>query len=385
VAGYQQWLVDQGYAPETVRQMLKELGQVGCWLGGEHLEVADLDGARIVQFRADRRDAGFRRVPGCKALAVLERYLHEVGAVPTAPVSTAQLDVVLERYRRWMVEQRGLAETTIVRYEKTARRFLVEQVMTGSVFHPESLTGVDVNAFLLRECARVSAGSAKGCVAELRSLLRFLYLHELTPMRLGSAVPPVGGWRLSTLPPPNIEPADIARLLGSCDRDTTMGRRDFAMMSLIARLGLRCIEVARMQLDDLDWRAGELLVRGKAGRLDRLPLPIDVGEALASYLTERHTLDDRHVFLTERAPRQPIRAELIGDVVQRACLRAGIAHVGPHRLRHALARELLRKGAGLRTIAQVLRHQDLATTALYAKVDMATLREVALPWMGASR
>lgn len=385
VEGYRVWLLGQGYTPDTVRNMLKEFGQVGAWLADAGLGVADLDEGRVQQFRAFRRSVGFRRVPGPRALTPMLRYLREIEAVAVAQPSSTPLDVLIGRYRCWLVEERGLAAPTVARYESTARRFLAEEAMTGEAVHPETLTGAEVNAFLLRECARVCSGSAKGRVAELRSVLRFLYLHDLTPMRLGSSVPPVGGWRLSTLPP-TIEPADVQRLLDSCDGETVIGRRDFAIMTLIARLGLRSIEVSRMELDDLDWRSGEVLIRGKAARLDRLPMPTDVGEALVCYLCDRPSLPRiRRVFLTDRAPVGPIRADLVGDVVQRACLRAGVGHVGPHRLRHALARQLLRRGAGLMAIAQVLRHQDLATTALYAKVDLDALREVAQPWPGAHR
>jgi site-specific recombinase XerD len=199
------------------------------------------------------------------------------------------------------------------------------------------------------------------------------------------AVPPVGGWRFATLPT-TMTAADVQELLDSCDRSSPVGVRNFAMMTLIARLGLRSIEVARLELRDVDWRAGELVVRGKARRRDRLPLPAEVGEALAAYLScGRNPEGSRHLFLTCKAPRGPIRADLVGDVVERACERAGLPHVGPHRLRHALAGELLRQGAGLVSIGQVLRHQDLATTALYAKVDLSTLRAVAQVWPGATR
>jgi site-specific recombinase XerD len=285
--------------------------------------------------------------------------------------------VLLGEYRTWLVQERGLAAATVLRYENTARRFLQQQAIADGVLMPAGLTGADVNAFLLRECGRVSAGSAKGRVAELRAILRFLYLQGLTPLRLGTAVPPVGGWRLAMLPP-MVTTADIRLLLDGCDCGTEIGVRDFAIMTLVARLGLRSIEVARLELRDVDWRAGELVVRGKARRQDRLPLLIEVGEALAAYLAwGRAPAGARQVFLTCRAPRGPIRADLVGDVVERACARAGLPRVGPHRLRHALAAELLRQGAGLAAIGQVLRHQDVATTALYAKVDLITLRRVA--------
>lgn len=386
VEGYRVWLAQQGYTPQTIRNMLKDLGQVGRWLSAQGLAAAELNEEWMAAFLASRQAAGQRRVPGARAMVPLLSYLRDIGVVERALSSSTPLDGLLARYRSWMVQDRGLAPTTVLRYENTARRFLQEQATgDGAGFTPEGLTGEDINAFLLRECARVSSGSAKGRVAELRSLLRFLYLQGITPLRLGTAVPPVGGWRFATLPPA-VSAADVQLLLDSCDRSTSIGLRDFAMMMLVARLGLRSVEIARMELHDVDWGAGELVVRGKARRQDRLPLPADVGEALVAYLSAgRNPAGAQHVFLTSRAPRGPIRADLVGDVVERACKRAGQPVVGPHRLRHALAGDLLRQGAGLLAISQVLRHQDLATTALYAKVDLDTLRQVAQPWPGAQR
>jgi site-specific recombinase XerD len=385
VEGYRAWLAQRGYTSGSVRNMLKDLGQVGVWLSTEGMDAAQLDEDRIAAFILARRETGHRRVPGTRGMVPLLSYLREVGLAPPAQPSLTPLNVLLGQYRCWMVRERNLAPATVLRYENTARRFLFEQASKGEGFEPAGLTGLDVNAFLLRECGRVSAGSAKGRVAELRSILRFLYLQGITPLRLGPAVPPVGGWRLATLPA-TMTPADVQRLLNGCDRGSAVGIRDFAIMMLAARLGLRSIEVARLELGDIDWRVGELVVRGKARRQDRLPLPAEVGEALVAYLSGGRNPDgERHVFLTCRAPRGPIRADLVGDVVERACKRAGLPHVGPHRLRHALAGELLAKGAGLVAISQVLRHQDLATTALYAKVDLGALRRVAQPWPGTVR
>jgi len=385
VEGYRAWLLRRGYTPGTVLNMLKDLGQVGLWSAAKGLEAADLDEERMTAFLAARQAAGRRRVPGTRAMVPLLSYLRETGVVPAAGVSLTPLAELLGQYRSWMVQERNLALATVERYENTARRFLQEQASTGDAFAPADLVGADINAFLLRECERVSAGSAKGRVAELRSILRFLYLQGITPLRLGTAVPPVGGWRLATLPP-TMTAADVQALLDSCDRSNPVGLRNFAIMTLVARLGLRSIEVARLELRDVDWRAGELVVRGKARRRDRLPLPAEVGEALVAYLScGRNPEGARHLFLTCRAPRGPIQGDVVGDVVERACERAGLPHVGPHRLRHALAGELLRQGAGLVAIGQVLRHQDLATTALYAKVDLGALRRVAQVWPGAAR
>ena len=385
VEGYRAWLTLRGYTPATVRNMLNDLGQVGLWSAAAGLEAAELNEERMAAFRAACHRAGRRRVLGTRGMLPLLSYLREAGVVPAAEPELTPLAELLGRYRSWLLQDRGLAATTVLRYETTAGRFLQEQASSGEGFEPARLTGADINTFPLRECARVSAGSAKGWVAELRSILRFLYLQGITPLRLGTAVPPVGGWRLAALPP-RMTAADVERLLDSCDRGTSLGVRDFAIMMLVARLGLRSIEVARMELRDVDWRAGELVVRGKGRRQDRLPVSAEVGEALVAYLcTGRNPARARHLFLTCRAPRGPIRADLVGDVVERACQRAGLPTVGAHRLRHALAGELLRHGAGLVAISQVLRHQDLATTALYAKVDLDALRQVAQPWPGATR
>jgi site-specific recombinase XerD len=386
VEDYRAWLTDRGYTPGTVTNMLKDLGQVGVWLSSQGLDASQFNEERAAAFLAARRSAGCRHVAGTRAMVPLLTYLRGAGVVAPLEPAVTPLGQLLVQYRSWMVQERGLAAMTVLRYENTARRLLQEQAMEGDVFEPSALTGVDVNAFLLRECGRVSSGSAKGRVGELRSILRFLYLQGITPLRLGTAVPPVGGWRLATLPPPAMSATDIQRLLDSCDRSSAVGIRDFAIMMLVARLGLRSIEVARLELADVNWRAGELIIRGKGGRQDRLPLPVEVGEALVGYLSAgRNPQGARQLFLRCRAPRGPIRPDLVGDVVERACLRAGLPHVGPHRLRHALAGELLRQGAGLVAISQVLRHQDLATTALYAKVDLSALRQVAQPWPGTAR
>ncbi|MFC9534309.1 tyrosine-type recombinase/integrase [Streptomyces sp. NPDC056975] len=382
VEGYRAWLAERGYTTLTIRNMLKDLGQVGLWLSRQGLNAADLDEGRLKQHLCDARKSGRRRVAGPRGLVPLLTFLREAGVVPAQQVAPSPEEVLLERYRCWMESERGLSASTMLRYGNTARRFLAEQAMTDGQFAPDALTGADLNAFLLRECARVSAGSAKGRVAELRSLTRFLHLQGVTPMKLGGAVPPVGGWRFASLPP-TMADGDVQRLLDHTSRQGTVGARDYAILVLVARLGLRSIEVARLLLDDIDWRRGEVIVRGKGRREDRLPLPTDVGEALIAYLSgPRPRLDARHVFLTCKAPHSPIRADLVGDVVERACLRAGTPKVGPHRLRHALAADMLRHGAGLTAIGQVLRHQDLATTALYAKVDFIALRAVAQPWPG---
>ena len=223
VEGYRAWLAQRGYTPQTVRNMLTDLGQVGRWMSGEGLEPAQLDEDAMAAFLAARQAAGRRRALGPRAMMPLLSYLREAGVTPAAKPPQTPLGALLGEYRVWLVQERGLAAATVLRYENTARRFLQQQAMTGGVLEPAGLTGADVNAFLLRECGRVSAGSAKGRVAELRSVLRFLYLQGITPLRLGTAVPPVGGWRLATLPP-TMTAADVQLLLDSCDRSSRRRR-----------------------------------------------------------------------------------------------------------------------------------------------------------------
>ena len=243
-----------------------------------------------------------------------------------------------------------------------------------------------MSGFLLVECSRVSIGSANGRVCELRSLLRFLHLRGVTAGCLAAAVPPVAGWRDQRLVA-TLSAAEVAAILESCDTCTATGARDHAVLVVLARLGLRAAEVAGLRLEDVDWRVGELVVRGKGARVERLPLMHEVGEAIAAYLTgwRPRAAESRTLFLTRHAPWRQMHTNTISRIVRFACQRAGVAPVSAHRLRHALASELLRQGSTLQDIAQVLRHRDLATTAAYAKIDRDALRTVAAPWPGAQR
>jgi len=384
IVGFRESLLAAGYTPGTVRGLLMVMGQLGRWMdvadvGPERLTVDDLDAfGRSLRTRPDRR------VPRLRGIDPLVVYLRDVGVLEMpAPSPATPVSELLDVYRSWLSGERGLAQPTVLRYENAARRFLEERFGVAGDRFIVDLQAADVTGFLVVECGRVSLGAAKGRVAELRSLLRFLFLKGWTRRSLGDAVPPVAGWHDTTIPT-GIAAGDVERLIASCDRSTAIGARDVAVLLLVARLGLRSAEVARLALDDIDWRAGELVVRGKARRQDRLPLPHDVGDAVSAYLTEvRPTTSNRQVFLTAKAPIQPLRPDRVSDITRRACARVGIAEVGAHRLRHALAAELLRRGANLVEVSQVLRHRDLATTAIYAKVDLDTLRQVAQPWPGA--
>jgi integrase/recombinase XerD len=304
-------------------------------------------------------------------------------AVPT--VASARAEVLLDRYRRYLESERCLGEGTIVGYVGRVRPFLDRRVVSGELDFG-GLTAAEISAFVQEECSRRrSRGSAKVTVTALRSLLRFLHVEGVVDESLAGAVPSVASWRLAALPR-SLDADEVRRLLASCDRRTRAGRRDFAILLLLVRLGLRRGEVARLALDDIDWPVGELTVRGKGDRHERMPLPVDVGEALADYLAQARpaNVPGRSVFIRVVAPLAALSPGAVTHVVERAARRAGVDGVCAHRLRHTVATETLRRGAHLAELGELLRHRHLATTAIYAKVDRERLQTLARPWPGAA-
>jgi site-specific recombinase XerD len=383
VEGYRAWLLELGYSPASVTRSLIALGHLGRWMSRESVDVDQLDGAAVKAFLAAHvKDRG--RLPTASVVPLLDFLRREDVVAPEPAGPLTPLDRLTGEYREWLLIKRALAPATVRGCEALARRFLAQRISPQDELGVEQLTGADVTGFLLGECARVRPASA-GCYANrLRSILRFLGVRGLADPGLADCVPSVARWREAGLPqfPPRPQ---IERLLGSCDRSRVGGARDFAILTLLARLGLRAVEVSRLQLDDLHWRAGEIEVDGKGHERGSLPLPSHVGEAVVAYLMLRGPSDSRRVFLTVHAPTRPIEPSGVRTVVRNACRRAGVEHVAAHRLRHALASDLLREGASLIDIGQVLRHKHLESTAIYAKVDLAALRQASRPWPGAVR
>src|SRR6266566_3683537 len=280
--------------------------------------------------------------------------------------------------------QAGYSEHTV--YQHSLLVAHLSRWMEGRRLEPAGLTADLVDDFL-RE--RRGAGyrafrTARGLVpllCRLRSLLRFLHLSGRAGS-LADAVPTIARWRLDSLPR-GLESGQATLLLDSCDLASPVGRRDRAMLSLLVRLGLRAGEVAALEIDDFDWHRGEVVIRGKGDRRERLPLPVDVGEAVAVYIMDgRPSLESRRLFMRVRAPMGDASKSSVQRAVRQACDRVGIPWCGTHRLRHTAATEMLRSGASLPEVGQVLRHQSIATTAIYAKVDRVGLRTLARPWPG---
>jgi integrase/recombinase XerD len=292
------------------------------------------------------------------------------------------VDALVEEFRGFLGGERGLASETVRCYGTHARAFLAWLPQPVDVALAELSAGL-VTGYVVEYCRGRNVESAKAMVTALRSLLRFLHVTGRAPGPLTGAVPAVASWRLAGLPR-RLSSGQVEALIEGCNTGSVVGVRDRALLVLLARLGLRTAEAAAVRLEDVDWRSGQILIRGKGNRVERLPLPQTVGEALAEYVTTtRPRCASRSVFLTVRGrPPRPLTAMAVRQIVARACTRAGLPRLGAHRLRHTLASDLLRAGNSLPQVGQVLRHRSQLSTAIYAKVDTARLRDVARPWPG---
>jgi integrase/recombinase XerD len=370
----------RGYTPLSTVNELRQVGRLSRWLEATGCGAGDLTGGRIEEFLAWQRAGGRHRAQWSRpGLICLQEVLRGLGvlALEQPEPASSPTDRLLARFERYLRLERGLAAGTVGGYVTHARAFLAGLEPAGLA----GLSAAEVTGGVLDKAGSgVSVSAAQCFVSALRAFLRFCFLEGLVEADLAQAALTVTGRRSSPLPR-GISRADARALLDACDRRTALGRRDYALIVLLLRLGLRRGEVAALRLDDIDWRAGELFVRGKGSRCDRLPLPADVGQALASYLRRgRPPSDRRELFLRARPPFDPIAAGTVASTVRRACRRAGIPEIGSHRLRHTAACELVGAQVPLERIGQVLRHRSLQSTAIYARVDLDGLRRLARPW-----
>jgi site-specific recombinase XerD len=374
-----------GFTELSARFQLGLAAHLSRWLDARGLGTADLTPPAVEAFLAARKAAGYSRLLTPKALAPLLDYLRGLGVAPQGQVMApmAPAEELLDCYRHWLLAERGLRPRVARGYLDLVRPFVTAHACRGEAGLRE-LEAADVAAFLVARSRQAAPRTVQHLATALRSLLRFWHLEGLITGPLDQAVPKAA-CRPRYLPRA-LEPGQVQALLASCDLARPEGLRDFAMMTLLARMGLRAGEVAALRLDDIDWRRGEITVRGKGNRRDRLPLPADAGQAVAGYLAHGRpaTALDRSVFIRIRAPHRGLTFTGVTQAVFAAGQRAGLGTIYAHRLRHSAATSMLAAGAPLEEIGQVLRHRRLLTTAAYTKVDIEALRSLARPWPGAS-
>jgi len=386
--GFASLLVRKGYTRYSGHGILRIVIQLNEWLTAKHLRLQELNEYLISAFREHRRKR-LRSHHGERGTCrLLLRTLREERLIPEARDEALNnpIDLLVRSYGRYLVEERALSQSTISHRLPVVREFLSHRFKSKKL-RLRSLRPGDVSRFVLQTVRHRGRDHAQVVTTTLRSFLDFLCQEGRLTSRLRAAVPTVASWRRLDLPG-FLEPNEVERLLRSCDRSNVCGRRDYAILLLLARLGLRAHEVRYLTLDDIQWASGEVLIRGKGGREDRLPLPPDVGRAVAAYLKEgRPRCSCRWVFVRLPAPHEGLTGPTIASVVERALIRARISstHKGAHLLRHSLATRMLRGGASLTQIGQILRHQRTDTTEIYARVDQKTLRALAQPWPGGVR
>ena len=381
--GFTAELRRQGYSPFTAVSVLYLAAHLSRWLERQGLDAGALSAECVERYLAARRASGQVRRLTPRGLRPLLSYLRGLGVAPppAAPTAATPRSQLLDAFTDYLRVQRGLAPLTVVGYRRYVRTFLFERPEEESL-EPRRLKPEALSAFMLDQSDRRSVGWLNNMATALSALMRFLYVRGDIEPSLVDAVPRAAQRYLAP-PKPVLNAADVSRLLGSCDRRRAAGRRDHALLTLLVRLGLRAAEAAALRVDDVHWRVGEIVVSGKGGTRERLPLPDDVGRALSAYCCRgRRRGRHRHLFLQTRAPYGALSASSVSSVVLRACARAGLPAVGAHRLRHSAASALRRAGVPLAQISEVLRHRHQATTVRYVHEEPEALLVVARDWPG---
>lgn len=390
IGSFTDWVSEQGYAASSLWQRVHLAACFSGWLGEQGIRLQSISSEHLGQYLRHRA----RRLrPGRSDAAALRDFIGFLRRQDVIPAEKeplrrlTQVEECVSAFERYLSEERVLAGATIVNYVPFIRRFLDNRFGKGRVTIGGLCAG-DVVRFVQHAAPLLHMKRAKLLTSALRSFLQYARYRGDITLDLAAAVPPVANWSMTSMP--RAIPADqVRKLLGSINRHTAIGRRDYAILLLLARLGLRSSEVALLDLDDMDWKAGRFSVRGKSGRRTELPLPNDVGKAIVEYLQHgRPRSTSRRVFLRGKAPiRGFLGQSAIGSLVRHALKRAGIQAptMGAHQFRHALAVDMLRRGASLAEIGEVLGHRNPQTTSIYAKVDLDALRKLALPWPGGVR
>ena len=389
VDAYAALLQEQGYKRRSARVHLQIVADLSRWMQRRELGVNEIDTETLKRYLRCRKHYIGRYRGASAAPYKILGMLRDRGIVEqeTPPVSVDEGERTEVDFKRYLLQERGLSAAILHIYLPVVRQFLRERFGRSSGEF-SALCATDLTRFVQRHVHERSPRSAANMVGALRAFLRYLRYRGKITSDLAACVPTVANWSFSTLPR-FLQPGQVQQVLTHCDRRTTLGRRNYAILLLLARLGLRAGEVVAMTLDDLDWKAGHLMVRGKGGRWAQMPLPADVAGAIVAYLQDgRPRCASRRLFIREHAPRVGFANSAgISTLVQRALAHAGVdsPHTGAHVFRHTLAVEMLRQGASLGEIGELLRHQHPDTTQIYAKVDLTALRPLALRWPGGGR
>jgi len=375
-----------GYAERTICNKRSVVTAFARWTNRERIALDRLGDCDIAAFVKRSSATPAERVQfEMAALRPLLEYLRAKSMVvlPLTPIDASPADELIKRYLDYLRHDRGLAENSLRVYGPLVRDFLASQMAGGSSLSPGSFDALTIRRYLLARSVDRSAEYLRLLATALRSLCHFLFLRGDTLVDLAVSVPPVRTWRQSSLPT-LLPPEEVERVLASTDRSTSRGCRDYAILLLLARLGLRAGEIVSLELGDLLWRSGEIVVHGKGRMVEHLPLLSDVGEALAGYLREARASASRRVFVRLLAPRVGLAGPVaIDHIVRLAFRRAGVCPASrgaAHLFRHSLATRMIRHGASMAEIGEVLRHRSPNSTAIYAKVSFEALRGVARPW-----
>lgn len=385
IDGFAESLSTQGYSFDVLKEKIRAVGKIGRWLSQGQVDLVALDEQRIIEFIEYCRGKQFLSDIQSAALNQLLCYLRKVGAVPPAALITTDTRQLIEKkFEEYLATERGLSCRTIRYQLLIARRFLTERFGNSS-FECGRLCAADVTQFTLRHAYAYKLRTAQTMLSVLRGFLRFLYMRGETPNDLTGSVFKVADWHLAGLPK-FLETKQVERLIQNVDRTTRSGLRDYAILLLLARLGLRGGEVVNLELEDIDWEAGTITVRGKGKWHNCLPLPQDVGEAIVKYLRcGRPKCSCRRVFIRTIAPYRPLlSSSATHGIVEYHLARAGLhpGRKGAHLLRHSLATRMIRGGNTLSEIGDILGHQFHSSTEIYAKVAVSALRALAQPWPG---
>ena len=380
-SGLAEELVLLGYTATSATAQMQFAAHLSRWLESQGLGPGDLTGPVTERFLAARR-VTYTSHYSLQALGPVLGYLRRLGVVPrtVVPEPSSPTELLLARYRQYLIDGRGLSGPVAHAYSHRVTPFVEDRTDAEGQVGFTGLTAGDVTRFLTAHLPTMTRKTAQMTACALRSFLRFLHEEQMVEVGLADAVPAVAHRRLSGLPQA-LTPSQVDAMMGACDRSGPVGRRDFAVITVLARLGLRCAELAGLRLDEVDWQAGTLTVHGKGNRIDRLPLTVDVGQAIVDYLRAgRPQTTARTVFVRAVAPFTELAPPGVSCIVGRAARRAGLGTVHAHRLRHTAASRTLNAGASLEEVAHLLRHASPATTSIYAKTDQTRLAVLARPW-----